>query len=257
MCRIVGYMGQPLALDRLLYHPEHSLVHQSYQPKEMTAGLLNADGFGIGWHGSAEPFIYRSVLPIWNDANLPDLSRYVASEAIVASVRSATPGIPVSLSNCPPFRHQQILMVHNGAIDNFKQTLLTPLRDYLSARFARPIEGCTDSEHLFALILEQWGDGLSLEAALSKALSILLDLGGIHDVAVSANVILCLGDRLIACRAGNKSPQPSLYWLQNDATISGGVAIASEPLWPGKWQPFPEHTLLTVESNLSVTLQSL
>ncbi|MGF1514418.1 MAG: ergothioneine biosynthesis protein EgtC [Elainellaceae cyanobacterium] len=273
MCRIVGYVGQAIALEQLLYQPEHSLVHQSYAPQEMTAGTLNADGFGVGWYGAGkpaiaeagavepedaalEPFTYRSVLPIWNDVNLPDLSRYVTSRMILASIRSATPGLPVDLSNCPPFRHGQTLMVHNGAIEDFRQTLLTPLRDRLSPKFSRRIEGCTDSEYLFALILNYWESADSPEQGLSRALSTLLSLANEHQAEVSANVILSAGSRLIACRAGNKSPQPSLYWLQNDPNL-GGVAIASEPLWFGKWQPFPEQTILTVENDLSVKLQSL
>ena len=256
MCRMLGYLGDPISLERLLYQPDHSLVHQSYQPKEMTAGLLNADGFGVGWYGDEEPFSYRSVMPIWNDANLPDLSRYVASKAIVASIRSATPGIPVSLSNCQPFRYQQTLMVHNGAVSEFQHSLLTPLRDRLSPKFAQRIQGSTDSEYLFALILQQWADGVSLDQALAQAISILLALGQEHGVEISANVLLHQGDRLVGCRAGNKSPQPTLYWLPEGGDLPG-VAIASEPLWSGKWQPIPEHTLITVESDRLVQLQSL
>ena len=89
MCRLMGYLGIPIQLDRLLNKPEHSLIVQSYQPREMTAGLLNADGFGVGWYAAdrqTEPFIYKNTLPIWNDINLPSLSRYVESGCIVASV---------------------------------------------------------------------------------------------------------------------------------------------------------------------------
>ena len=76
MCRLLGYLGESIQLDRILMKPEHSLVVQSYKPNEMTAGLLNADGFGIGWYDSKPnnpPYSYRNVLPIWNDANLPQL----------------------------------------------------------------------------------------------------------------------------------------------------------------------------------------
>ena len=48
MCRLLGYLGEPILLDAILYKPEHSLIVQSYDPREMTSGLLNADGFGIG-----------------------------------------------------------------------------------------------------------------------------------------------------------------------------------------------------------------
>ena len=46
MCRLLAYLGPPIRLDRLIVEPEHSLVEQSYKPREMTSGHVNADGFG-------------------------------------------------------------------------------------------------------------------------------------------------------------------------------------------------------------------
>jgi predicted glutamine amidotransferase len=103
MCRLLAYLGQPIQLEKILLEPEHSLVVQSYQPQEMTAGLLNADGFGIGWYHPTQetkPFTYRNILPMWNDVNLPNLSRYIESGCVLSNVRSATPGLAVDLSNC-------------------------------------------------------------------------------------------------------------------------------------------------------------
>ncbi|MBD2018667.1 class II glutamine amidotransferase, partial [Leptolyngbya sp. FACHB-36] len=132
MCRLLGYLGPRVQLDRLLFKPEHSLIVQSYQPKEMTAGLLNADGFGVGWYHPErqnEAFVYKNTLPIWSDVvNLPSLSRYVESGCILANVRSATPGLTVDLSNCQPFQYQRLLAMHNGAIEQFRQSLYRPIR---------------------------------------------------------------------------------------------------------------------------------
>ena len=50
MCRLLAYLGEPIPLEELIFKPEHSLVVQSYQPKELEFALLNADGFGLGWH---------------------------------------------------------------------------------------------------------------------------------------------------------------------------------------------------------------
>ncbi len=50
MCRLLAYLGSPVSLEHLLYKPEHSLIVQSYQPCEMTSGVVNADGFGVGWY---------------------------------------------------------------------------------------------------------------------------------------------------------------------------------------------------------------
>lgn len=48
MCRLLGYLGEPILLESILTQPKHSLIVQSYQPQEMQESLLNADGFGLG-----------------------------------------------------------------------------------------------------------------------------------------------------------------------------------------------------------------
>jgi glutamine amidotransferase len=262
MCRLLGYLGTPVQLDRLLYKPDHSLIVQSYQPREMTAGLLNADGFGVGWYHSqkdTEPFTYKNTLPIWNDVNLPSLSRYIESGCVLACVRSATPGLSVDLSNCQPFQQNLILAVHNGFVENFRQTLYRPMRDRLSDSLYHSIQGNTDSEHLFALWLHEWqsNPGISLEQALHHTLRVTSDLVQIFNVALSANLILSNGDRLIACRFAQGTSVPSLYWLRDDPFLPEAVAIASEPLFPGNWIACPENSILTVGEDLDVQIQPI
>jgi glutamine amidotransferase len=260
MCRLLGYLGTPIPLERLLYKPEHSLIVQSYQPREMTAGLLNADGFGVGWYHTNQqvpPFRYRSVLPIWNDANLPPLSRYVESGCVLASIRSATPGLAVDLSNCQPFQQDLILAVHNGYIENFRQTLYRPMRDRLSDALYESIQGMTDSEHLFALLLNEWHNSLeiSLEAALHNTLATVFDLAQLYQVSVGANLIAADGQRLVASRFSNRSPAPSLYWLRDDPVFPEAVVIASEPLFAGDWVACPERSILSVGEDLDIQIQ--
>lgn len=261
MCRLLGYLGRPIQLDRLLYKPEHSLVVQSYQPREMTSGLLNADGFGVGWYHTQRdtpPFTYRNTLPIWNDINLPSLSRYIESNCIVASVRSATPGLSVDLNNCPPFQQNLILAVHNGYIEKFRQTLYRSIRDRLDDSLYEAIQGTTDSEHIFALLMHEWQQSpdLSLEQALKNTVVTLFELAASHNVSAGANLILSDGQRLVACRASNRSPAPSLYWIRDDPFLPEAVVIASEPLFPGNWTAFPERSILSVRTDLDVQIQS-
>ncbi len=257
MCRLLGYLGSPLTLDRLLSKPEHSLIVQSYQPREMTAGLLNADGFGVGWYHPSrqvEPYIYRNVLPIWADSNLPELSRYVESGCVLANVRSATPGLPVDLSNCQPFKHRLILGMHNGFIEQFRQTVYRPLRDRLCDEAYRLIQGMTDSEHIFALVIHelQTHPDLSLREGLHRALQTLVELVTSAQVTMSANVILSDGQQLVASRFACGTSTPTLYWLRDDPCLPQAVVLASEPLFEGNWIACPEKSLLTVAHDLSV-----
>ena len=70
MCRLLAYKGPPVILDDLLYEPEHSIIKQSYDAREMEEPL-NGDGFGVGWYAprlSKNPAVFTSVRPAWNIA---------------------------------------------------------------------------------------------------------------------------------------------------------------------------------------------
>lgn len=257
MCRLLGYFGSPILLDKLLSQPEHSLIVQSYQPREMTAGLLNADGFGMGWYHSQRderPFRYRNTLPIWSDDNLTSLVRYVESPCILAYVRSATPPLAVDLNNCQPFQSDRLLFIHNGFINHFHQTLYRPIRRQLCDAVYNQIHGTTDSEHLFALVLDNLtrSPELSLLEALQQALTTLYLLARQPPVYFSANIILSDGRQLIASRFANRSPVPSLYWIDSQIDESRGIIIASEPLFEGNWNSIPESCLIHVGADFVV-----
>lgn len=262
MCRLLGYLGTPVFLEKLLYKPEHSLIVQSYQPREMSSGVLNADGFGVGWYRTqpeANPFTYKSTLPVWNDINLPSLSRYVESGCVLAYVRSATLGQAVDLSNCQPFDSQQLLCTHNGRVENFRQTLYRPLRERLSDFAYHAIKGSTDSEHIFALLLDelQADASASIEQALAATLHHLDTLAKSHQVAASANLLVSDGHRLIASRFASDRNCPSLYWLRDDSAFPGAVLIASEPLFAGNWHSIAAQSIVSVGEDLEIQIHRI
>lgn len=256
MCRLLGYLGPSIQLDSLLIQPQHSLIEQSYQPREMTSGLLNADGFGLGWYHSqqdSDPFVYRNTLPIWSDINLPSLGRYIESSCILAYVRSATMGQAVQLSNCQPFQFGRILGVHNGYIENFRQTLYRPLRERLNDVCYQAIEGTTDSEHIFALVCnELQTTEMTLEKALSQTLHTLTQWAEAYQVKVGLNLVLSDGQSLVASRFAYPGEPPSLYWLEDDP-VAQSVIVASEPLFTSdRWISFSTNSILVAKGNLEV-----
>lgn len=263
MCRLLGYLGPQISLDAILCKPEHSLIVQSYQPREMTSGVVNADGFGLGWYHTqrdAEPFTYKNMLPIWGDINLSSLSRYVESGCILGYVRSATAGQGVDLSNCQPFQHNRLLFVHNGFIKNFRQTLYRPLRTLLNDQAYQLIQGTTDSEHIFGLIITEITEvkDLPLEQAVYQTLKRLTTLAeSAESVEFSANLLVSDGQQLIASRYALGSSPPSLYWLRDDPNFPEAVIIASEPLFAGNWHSCPAQSLIRVGKNLDVNLYSI
>lgn len=159
MCRFTFYHGPPLRLASLVTEPENSLIHQSFESHEREEPL-NGDGFGVAWYAGereAEPGLFRSVTPAWNNLNLLSLSRVVHSRCIMAHVRAATQVKSVSEANCHPFVAGRYAFMHNGDVGGFlhvRRALLARLSD----RSFQRLGGQTDSEHLFALFLDQLGD---------------------------------------------------------------------------------------------------
>ena len=86
MCRIAAYLGKKqIPLSSLVLKPEHSLLVQSYTPKEMMSGVVNADGFGAGWYApeiDGEPAVYRSNAPIWADRSFGSIAPRVRSATL-------------------------------------------------------------------------------------------------------------------------------------------------------------------------------
>ena len=266
MCRILGYLGPQISLDRLVTKPDHSMVVQSYKPKELDNAVLNGDGFGFGWHGSdagAPPFVYRHILPMWNDRNLDDLCRYIRSQNFVVNLRSATSKMPVDFSNCQPFAYRNLLFVHNGLIENFFNSLQRPIREMLCDKAYRSIKGLTDSEHIFALLVHhlEMHPGIDPAEALHKTMTKIIDLAKQHNVRVAANIILSLSaaeatdppNRLIALRYDNQQQAPSFYLLKDSERFPKSVILTSEALFEADWQPYTQGELVSIDSDLQMT----
>ena len=251
MCRLVGYLGNSIRLEELLYKKERSLYHQSYKPLELKSGVVCADGVGVGWYDeTGKPFIYRNTIPLWNDPNLEELSHYVQSTCAVGYVRLAGTGESLDISNCQPFRSGKLLFVHNGEITNFQETLYRPIRESLSDSTYRLIKGITDSEHIFALLVEMWQSSpeSTLLEALRATLQKLSDLAKEYDTSFSANIIVSDGKALAASRYAYRTEAPTLYWSCDSVKHPTQVIVASEPLSSDKWHAFPSPSTLFVKA---------
>ena len=55
MCRHLGWLGDPVSVSSLILEPANGLLVQSYSPRRQKHGLLNADGWGIGFFDGATP----------------------------------------------------------------------------------------------------------------------------------------------------------------------------------------------------------
>ncbi len=269
MCRIVAYLGEgEVPLSSLVLEPKHSLLVQSYAPREMMSGVVNADGFGCGWYApevDAEPAVYRSDSPIWSDRSFASIAPKVYSATVLAAVRSATPGLPAEESGVPPFASGPYLFAHNGAIKNFRHTAMRPLRDLLSDESYSGLLGATDSETVFALLLDRLrtsktiaGDADALAEATSRTLRQVSEVCAGIGVYATLNVGVTDGGALVFTRYSTEGPGNSLYALEDGRAFPGAVVIASEPLNddPG-WRGVPDRHLLVADHRRGVSTRPL
>jgi len=252
---MLGYLGAPAALGALVEEPRHSLVLQSWAARELVGAVVSADGWGASWYleGASEAFAYRSILPIWADVNRRALCRTVRSSCVLAAVRSATDPLSVSPANTQPFCFGPLSFVHNGYIDGFSTTVLRRLRAELSDEQYARIQGNTDSEHLFALIADEYARSTAqspsdrLCDAARRALSRALSLAIQADQKALFSVVVADGRALFAGRFATGAEPPSLY----ARPLEGGALIASERLddVPG-WTAIAPDSALLVEQGV-------
>ena len=237
MCRHLAWIGRPRTLASLILEPPHSLLRQSYAPREQRHGRVNADGFGVGWYAPdvrREPARYRRDQPIWTDASFASLAGVVASGVVLAAVRSATPPFPSDEAGAAPFTAGRWLFSHNGVVDDFARAAVE-LRARLPAAAAAGVETPTDAALLWAMLRHRLESGQALPEALSAVVS--------DAVAVSGgrlNLLATDGQTVAATTYGD-----TLFTHRN----ADGVIVASEPFddEPG-WERVPDRCLVVVSS---------
>ncbi len=283
MCRFIAYLGQPIIVDELLIKPENSLVHQSYDAEEMSEPL-NGDGFGLGWYVprlSERPGLFRSITPAWNNKNLIYNSSLIRTNCLFAHVRAATIG-NISESNSHPFHYDRFLMMHNGQVPQFKR-IKRKLLSLLSDDLFLWIQGQTDSEHVFALLMqyadEMRGGGPPLttgqiQVCFQKTFDTIQQLkeeAGIGDTVSTFNMLATDGQRIVGTRFSSMPEKESrtLYYscgsrfetVDGESRMVNGaeqaaVLIVSEKLNDREedWTPVPSNHFISVARDLSVRL---
>ena len=233
MCRHLAYLGRPVRLGELLVDPPHSLYRQSWAPRRQTSGVVNADGFGVGWYvdGHVEPVRHRAGGPIWTDETFADLARVMRSGAVLAAVRSATVGMASGVAAAAPFRDGRWLFSHNGAVRGWPQAA-SRLAWGLDPGVVATAEAATDSALLWVRLRELLRSGKAPEAAVVEVIGRVADAGG-----GAVNLLLTDGERIVASAVG-----ASLSWRIDDR----GVVVASEPSDDGTgWSDVADGSLLT------------
>jgi gamma-glutamyl hercynylcysteine S-oxide hydrolase len=242
VCRHLGYLGPPVPLGALLFDPPHSLAHQSWAPADMRGGgTINADGYGVVWYTGDGPVRIRRDRPLWSDADLPALAASVSAGAVLAAVRSATTGMPVTETAAAPFLDRRWAFSHNGVVAGWPDSV-TELASRLPVRDLLTLDAPTDSALLWALVRQRLRGGASVGDAV---------LDTVVEVAAAApgsrlNLLATDGTVLVATALGH---------ALSVRAAGGGVLVASEPLdTDPAWRPVPDgHLLVATPSTVDVS----
>ena len=282
MCRLMAYKGTPIIIDKLLYQPKNSLINQSFHAREIEEPL-NGDGFGIGWYVpelNYEPITFVSTNPAWSNRNLRNLAPKIKTDCMIAHVRAASVG-DVSESNCHPFQYKNLLMAHNGGVEEFAK-IKRHIRNPLSDELYNWIKGQTDSEHIFAFMLNDLFNNhksISPEGVVDafehtfRELNKLMADHGIKDAAY-LNMVVTNGLFLVATRycSDPKEDPLTLYHSEGSRYVvedgitrmeapeddDQAVLVVSEKLSDdANWTMIPANHFVIVEQTLNVRIRPI
>ncbi|WP_243787835.1 ergothioneine biosynthesis protein EgtC [Saccharopolyspora gloriosae] len=245
MCRHLGYVGPPVSLAELLLDPAHSLLEQTWSPRDMRGGgTVNVDGFGVGWYESGtEPARYRAAVPMWTDSAFGGLARRQRASAVLAAVRSATVGMPVIETACAPFTEQQWSFSHNGVVAGWPESLAKAAGE-LDVVDLMTLDAPTDSAVLWALLRHRLRRGEDPAEAVCEVLQQVVRTRPESRM----NLLLTDGTTLIATTWGH---------ALSVRRTADSVTVSSEPFGDDEqWTAVPDRRLVVADSR-AVRVQPL
>ena len=265
MCRFLAYHGPATSMQSTLLESRYSLIEQSKHAR-MRHEPINGDGFGVGWfpaHDDPIPGTFVSIEPAWSNRNLKELAAKITSEHFFAHVRDATPGMPVTQANCHPFKSGQWLWMHNGYLGEFSQYRRQLLASLSDDAF-NLIKGNTDSEHLFALFLDEIAhqpapDSDTLIGGLANTIKRVRSIqqGSGCKAESHLNFALSNGTTALYTRyALNAEDSPPTLFYQQPETDGQSLLVASEPLSKeDDWMAVEHNQLLIKEVGKTLRIQ--
>ncbi|MEY5007595.1 MAG: hypothetical protein RL764_911 [Pseudomonadota bacterium] len=199
MCGIIGIVGKQDVANRLV----EGLRRMEYRGYDSAGVCMVRDG----------QLIRRRAEGKLNNL-VTELAQNPAPGVVgIAHTRWATHGAPTT-SNAHPHATEEVALVHNGIIENFK-----PLRDALIAK-GRRFESETDTEVVAHLVSEQVEAGASPQEAVK---AVLPQLRGAFALAIAFRQH---PDMLIGARLGS----PLVVGYGEGETYLGSDALALAPL---------------------------
>lgn len=273
MCRLYGLRStHPTAIGCELIEAQNSLIHQSLKDQR---GHANPHGWGLGYWRDRHFERRRQARPASESEEFRRSAENIHSPLVIAHVRRATVGVP-NMANAHPFYHvgddYSSIMAHNGHLGAF-QTIRPALLEAMSEHMRHHIDGTTDSEHFFGLLLSRYER--NPEKPLVEILrETILDVRRWSQEAnetskVALNILWAVDDQLVGSRLNR-----TLWYIERDephrCEVCGRfhahpksdddyhvVELSSEKISHENWNEMPEASVFSIGPNLEFEIEPL
>lgn len=248
MCRLTVYCGPRQAVRPLVYGGDHSLLRQSWEPRELLSGSVNADGYGVVWHDGRSWVRIAQPVPIWQDEDLETLLGSVQTSIGLAALRNVTPGIPLGRSGLPPLTHGRHAFVLNGFVEGFRSHWMRGFRETLPDHLYGTLRGSSDSETLFMMAIARVEGGATLGEALRDLSSFVSTAVRADGMVAQLTMAFADSDGVSVVRTGSAASTNTLYFTNGSSLMAGGALVASEVLErEANWEAVPPHHLVEID----------
>lgn len=250
MCRILAISGK-------IDHQKSALILEKFQRlaefgKVPGASKGHKDGWGIVAYAKGKPFLYaRNYKDAFKD---PKYSAAVEGlkdkkfDIIVCHLRKASVGSK-NTNNSHPFVCGSFSFCQNGTVLDSKKIPLT-------AKFKKIVKGSSDSEKLFAYVLQRLNEKKKTDTkTIGKAINESVEYIRKNFDYTAMNIVFSDGKRIWALREVNeKNDFVKKYKLMNYYSLSigkgdGYSVICSEklPLKNVQWKAIANHELVRIK----------
>ncbi|MEV6277921.1 ergothioneine biosynthesis protein EgtC [Nocardia sp. NPDC051832] len=231
--------------------------------QDLTAGRGDTSGRGgVPDSGAGAGLVvsrYRNSDPIWTDPAVEEVLPQLKSGAVLASIRSATVGMPVERAACAPFVGGRWAFSHNGVVPQWRRVVTAVSADLDTAAtqwgatrlfqtaHLLEAESATDSAALWVLLgdlLDSAGPG-GFVASPGAALALLATTVLQHVADARLNFLLGDGEQLWAT---------TVHHALSALVTEEFAILSSEPYDDDpRWQPIPDRCVITARpGHLSV-----
>jgi predicted glutamine amidotransferase len=224
MCRLLAYVARkPTAAVSVLGDVLPAFVALSQQE--------HRDGWGLAWYeGERTLHTAKAPEPAYASAMCAQTVADLTSDAVIAHLRWATPGMALTRENTHPFSSGDIAFAHNGSVDP-----LPAVEELIAPHLRSLLVGTTDSERYFLALLSALEEREPVDALRAT-------LAALHERTYTSSLnALLLTPRAVYVLADYDPHAPMTeqdpgyyrlsYRIRADAVVAGSSGMQGEAEW--------------------------